>query len=88
MSTWLTIAGAFFEAVGLAVVFIELAVIRSHEFGVSTPWARLAGHGTRLSTSPGGALELCPEPCSSPHPASATVRGGDYKAALRAPASS
>jgi hypothetical protein len=37
----LTVTGAVLEAIGLGVVFVELAVIRSHEFGVPTPWARL-----------------------------------------------
>jgi hypothetical protein len=39
----LTIAGGVLQAFGLGFVFIELAVIRSHEFSVPTPWARLAG---------------------------------------------
>jgi hypothetical protein len=42
MATSLIITGALFEVVGLTMVFVELAVIRSHEFAVPTPWARLA----------------------------------------------
>ena len=40
MAAALTITGAAFEVIGLGLVFVELAVIRSHEFGVATPWAR------------------------------------------------
>jgi hypothetical protein len=41
-----------FEIVGLAVVFIELGVIRSHEFGVPTPWRRLVVRVRRLLRRP------------------------------------
>lgn len=36
----LIIAGAFFEAIGLGLIFVELMVIRSDEFGVPAPWER------------------------------------------------
>lgn len=52
MSTALTIAGAVLEIVGLGFVFAELAVIRSHEFGVPTPWARLKSWTRRLLGRP------------------------------------
>jgi hypothetical protein len=42
MATCLTVVGAVFEVVGLAIVFVELTVIRSHEFGMPTPWTRAA----------------------------------------------
>jgi hypothetical protein len=51
----LIISGAVIEAFGLVLVFVELAVIRSHELGVPAPWTRLAGRlrrffrGTRVT---------------------------------------
>jgi hypothetical protein len=48
MGTALTITGAVFELIGLGLVFIELAVIRSHEFGTPPPWARIVGRIRRL----------------------------------------
>ncbi|MDO8208949.1 hypothetical protein [Conexibacter sp. CPCC 206217] len=47
MSTGLTITGAAFEFVGLALVFYELAMIRSQEFGVLPPWTRAVGRFRR-----------------------------------------
>jgi hypothetical protein len=41
VSSALTIVGGVLEVVGLGFVFVELAVIRSFEFGVPTPWAHL-----------------------------------------------
>jgi len=38
----LTIVGASLEVVGLSFVFIELAFIRSHEFGTAPPMANFA----------------------------------------------
>lgn len=52
MCTVLTVAGAAFEVVGLGLVFIELAVIRSHELGVPTPWAQLGAWARRLLRRP------------------------------------
>jgi hypothetical protein len=52
MSTSLTIAGAALEIIGLGFVFAELAVIRSHEFGVPTPWARLRAWMRRVLHRP------------------------------------
>jgi hypothetical protein len=39
----MTIAGGTLQIAGITVVFLELAIIRSHAFGVPTPWARFAG---------------------------------------------
>jgi hypothetical protein len=52
MSTALTIAGGVLQFVGLGFVFAELAVIRSQEFGVPTPWAWLASWVRRLLHRP------------------------------------
>ena len=52
MATGLTITGAVLEGVGLAMVFVELAVLRSHEFGVPTPWARVVRWMRRLVGRP------------------------------------
>lgn len=49
---WLTIAGASLEIVGLAFVFYELAVIRSHELGTAPPWAPLTARIRRLLKRP------------------------------------
>ena len=35
------VIGAVLQGIGLGFVFVELAIIRSHEFGVPTPWARV-----------------------------------------------
>jgi hypothetical protein len=52
MSNALIIMGAALEIIGLAFVFIELAVIRSQEFGVPTPWTRLRAWLRRLLRRP------------------------------------
>jgi hypothetical protein len=48
----LTVVGAILQVVGLAFVFGELAIIRSLEFGVPTPWARVAAWVRRLLKRP------------------------------------
>jgi hypothetical protein len=48
----LTVVGAILQVVGLAFVFVELAVIRSLEFDVPTPWARLATWVRKLLKRP------------------------------------
>ena len=48
----LIIAGAVFEVIGLSLVFVELMVIRSNEFGVPTPWERLLEAVRRLLRGP------------------------------------
>jgi hypothetical protein len=40
VATTFTIAGGVIEGFGLVLIFVELAIIRSHEFGVPPPWAR------------------------------------------------
>jgi hypothetical protein len=50
--TGLVIAGAVCEFFGLMLVFIELAVIRSHEFGTPPPWAELVGWLRRVLKRP------------------------------------
>jgi hypothetical protein len=52
MCAGLVIAGAVLEVVGLGLVFAELAVIRSHEFGIPPPWTRLVGVVRRLLKRP------------------------------------
>jgi hypothetical protein len=52
MSTALTIIGAAFEIVGLGLVFAELAVIRSHEFGIPPPWSPIVARIRRLLKRP------------------------------------
>ncbi len=42
MASTLTIVGGALQIFGLLLVFVELAIIRSHEFGVPTPWTRAA----------------------------------------------
>jgi len=51
-STLLTVTGAFLELVGLAFVFVELAIIRSHEFGVDPPMTGLLRRLRRLYVGP------------------------------------
>jgi hypothetical protein len=43
---------AALEVVGLGLVFVELAVIRSYEFGIPSPWARIVGRIRRLLKRP------------------------------------
>ena len=52
MCAALTITGAAFEVVGLGLVFAELAVIRSHEFGTPPPWAPIVRRIRRLLRRP------------------------------------
>lgn len=52
MADALTIIGAAFEVVGLGLVFVELAFIRSHEFGTPPPWAPLIRRIRRLLGRP------------------------------------
>lgn len=52
MNTALTVIGASFEIVGLGLVFVELAVIRSHEFDIQTPWTRIVRRIRRLLGRP------------------------------------
>lgn len=52
MSAALTIIGGVFQGLGLALVFVELAIIRSHELDVPTPWTRIAARVRRLFRRP------------------------------------
>lgn len=47
-----TVTGALLEGVGLAFVFVELAFIRSHEFGVPPRWERIQYWIRRLLRRP------------------------------------
>lgn len=51
-STWLIIGGAVLEAIGLGIVFVQLAIIRSDEFGVPTPWTRLRAWWRKVRRRP------------------------------------
>ncbi|MBB4663172.1 hypothetical protein [Conexibacter arvalis] len=60
-ATILVVAGGLCEATGIGIAFYELALIRSHEFGVALPWARRRlehrdGHANRagFGASPAG----------------------------------
>ena len=59
-SEWLVVIGSLLQIVGVAVVFVELAVIRSNEFGEPTPWSKLKTRWRRLRRRPqvGAADEL------------------------------
>jgi hypothetical protein len=48
----LIITGGVLQGVGLALVIVEVLVIRSYEFGVPTPWARLVRWVRRLLKRP------------------------------------
>ena len=48
----LIITGGVMQGVGLALVIVEVLVIRSHEFDVPTPWARLVRRVRRLLKRP------------------------------------
>lgn len=52
MADVLTVVGAVLQVVGLAFVFAELAIIRSLEFDVPTPWARFVAWIRRLLRRP------------------------------------
>jgi hypothetical protein len=75
--TTLVIAGAVFEIVGLGLVFAELAVIRSHEFGIPPPWARIAGRIRRLLKRPRVVNLQAAVSVASGFEARAKVRPGD-----------
>jgi hypothetical protein len=51
-SMFLVITGAALEVVGLALVFIELAIIRSHELGIPPPWSPLTARIRRMLKRP------------------------------------
>lgn len=73
MSTAFTIAGGVIEGVGLLLVFVELAIIRSHEFGVPLlPFALARAHphqpSRQVILATRFALLAGPRPAaSSPH---------------------
>lgn len=52
MANWLIFVGAAFQVAGALVVFRQVAVIREHEYGKPTLWARLAAWVRRLLGRP------------------------------------